>query len=73
MTVIGTSKAGGTDDEAALVAGARIGNPHSFEALVNRFEPKIYRLAKNITWNDSDAAEVAQDVFFPHETSREAE
>jgi len=64
MTVTETSKAGRNDDEAALVAEARSGNVSCFETLMRRYERKIYRLAKNITKNDSDAEEVTQESFF---------
>jgi RNA polymerase sigma-70 factor (ECF subfamily) len=64
MTVTETNKAGRNDDEAALVAEARSGNTTCFETLMRRYERKIYRLAKNITKNDSDAEEVTQESFF---------
>jgi RNA polymerase sigma-70 factor (ECF subfamily) len=64
MTVTETNKAGRNDDEAALVAGVRSGNTTCFEKLMRRYEQKIYRLAKNITKNDSDAEEVTQEAFF---------
>jgi RNA polymerase sigma-70 factor (ECF subfamily) len=52
-----------TDDEAKLVAGARRGEARCFEALMNRYERKIFRLAKNLTQNDSDAEDVMQEAF----------
>ncbi len=52
-----------TDDEAELVAGARRGDAGCFEVLVNRYERKIFRLAKNLTQNDSDAEDVMQEAF----------
>src|ERR1700739_4970713 len=64
MTVTETIKVSRNDDEAALVTGVRNGNTTCFETLVRRYEQKIYRLAKNITKNDSDAEEVAQEAFF---------
>jgi RNA polymerase sigma-70 factor (ECF subfamily) len=64
MTVTETSTAGRNDDEAALVAEAKSGNATCFETLMRRYERKIYRLAKNITKNDSDAEEVTQESFF---------
>ena len=64
ITVTETSKAGRNDDEAALVAEVRSGNTTCFETLMRRYERKIYRLAKNITKNDSDAEEVTQEAFF---------
>ena len=50
-------------DESALVAQAKAGNQNAFAELVNRYERKIYRLAKNITRNDEDAEDVLQDAF----------
>jgi RNA polymerase sigma-70 factor, ECF subfamily len=64
MTVTETSKAGRNNDETALVAAVRSGNTTCFETLMRRYERKIYRLAQNITKNDSDAEEVTQEAFF---------
>jgi len=50
-------------DESALVAQAKSGDQNAFAELVNRYERKIYRLAKNITRNDEDAEDVLQDAF----------
>ena len=41
----------------------RRGIKNAFAELVNRYERKIYRLAKNITQNDEDAEDVLQDAF----------
>ena len=50
-------------DESALVAQAKAGDQNAFAELVNKYERKIYRLAKNITRNDEDAEDVLQDAF----------
>jgi len=50
-------------DEAALIARARTGDAAAFTQLVNRYERKIYRLARHITQNDEDAEDVLQDAF----------
>jgi RNA polymerase sigma-70 factor (ECF subfamily) len=50
-------------DESTLVAQAKAGDQNAFAELVNRYERKIYRLAKNITRNDEDAEDVLQDAF----------
>ena len=50
-------------DESALVAQAKAGDQNAFGELVQRYERKIYRLAKNITQNDEDAEDVLQDAF----------
>ena len=49
--------------EAALVDRARQGDPTAFNELVNRYERKIYRMARNITQNDEDAEDILQDSF----------
>jgi RNA polymerase sigma-70 factor (ECF subfamily) len=50
-------------DESLLVAQAQDGDVHAFTELVNRYEHKIYRLAKNITQHDEDAEDVLQETF----------
>lgn len=51
------------DNEAQLVAAAKAGDLSAFEALVNRYERKIFRLGQNITQNREDAEDVMQDAF----------
>lgn len=50
-------------DEAPLVDRARSGDTAAFTELVNRYERKIFRLAKHITQNDEDAEDVLQETF----------
>jgi len=50
-------------DEAQLVDRAREGDAGAFTDLVNRYDRKIYRLAKNITQNSEDAEDVLQEAF----------
>jgi len=49
--------------DAALVARARQGDSTAFEQLVQKYERRIFRLAKNITNNDEDAEDVLQETF----------
>ena len=49
--------------EAAPVAQARDGDSSAFTELVNRYERKIFRLARHITQNEDDAQEILQDTF----------
>lgn len=51
------------DGEALLLAAARRGESAAFEALLARYEARIFRLAQNITRNREDAEEVVQDAF----------
>lgn len=62
MAETNISDAAGTD-ELQLVTRARTGDAAAFSSLVERYERKIYRLAKNITQNDEDAEDVLQDTF----------
>jgi RNA polymerase sigma-70 factor (ECF subfamily) len=50
-------------DEPALVARAKAGDEAAFAELVNRYERKIFRLAKNITRHEEDAEDVLQEAF----------
>jgi RNA polymerase sigma-70 factor (ECF subfamily) len=50
-------------DETELVERARSGDAAAFTELVNRYQRKIYRLAKHITQNDEDAEDVLQEAF----------
>jgi len=39
------------------------GRSNAFSELVNRYERKIYRMARNITQNNEDAEDILQDSF----------
>jgi RNA polymerase sigma-70 factor, ECF subfamily len=52
-----------TDEEPQLVLAAQRGDASCFEALVSRYERRIFRLAKNVVRDDSDAEEVMQDLL----------
>src|SRR6266567_1254267 len=51
------------DDEAAIVAQARLGDAKAFSELVRRYEGKIFRLALHVTQNREDAEDVLQEAF----------
>jgi RNA polymerase sigma-70 factor, ECF subfamily len=50
-----------TDEELALRAQA--GSERDFEALVSRYAPAVYRLARGITRGPQDAEDVVQETF----------
>jgi len=52
-----------TNEEQALVERAKAGDPQAFSRLVDKYERKIFRLAKHITQNDEDAEDVLQESF----------
>jgi RNA polymerase sigma-70 factor (ECF subfamily) len=60
---LAASAAAPADNEASLVAAAKAGDISAFEALVTRYERKIYRLAQHITQNNEDAEDVSQEAF----------
>ena len=51
------------NEEQALVDRARAGDMQAFTKLVDKYERKIFRLAKHITQNDEDAEDVLQESF----------
>jgi RNA polymerase sigma-70 factor (ECF subfamily) len=50
-----------TDEELAL--GAQGGSEQDFNALVDRYTPAVYRLARGITGGPQDAEDVVQETF----------
>jgi RNA polymerase sigma-70 factor (ECF subfamily) len=50
-------------DDATLVVRARDGDLAAFEALVHRYQKRIYQLALRMTRNSGDAEDIAQEVF----------
>lgn len=50
-------------DEAVLIEQAKAGEQDAFATLLERYERKILRLARNITQNDEDAEDVLQEAF----------
>ena len=49
--------------DALLVDRLRDGDTAALEMLMERYGPRVYRLAQGITRNEADAQEVVQDVF----------
>jgi RNA polymerase sigma-70 factor, ECF subfamily len=50
-------------DESALVARARAGDADAFSELVEHYDRRVFRMAKQITQNDDDAEDVLQETF----------
>ena len=48
---------------ALLVARAKAGAPHAFDALVRRYRKRIFALALHLSGSESEADDIAQDVF----------
>ena len=52
------------DQDAALVAGLRRGDPQAMEQLVETFADRVYRLTFRITGSREDAEEATQDALW---------
>jgi RNA polymerase sigma-70 factor (ECF subfamily) len=48
---------------ALLVARAKAGEAHAFDALVRRYRKRIFALALHLSGSESDADDIVQDVF----------
>ena len=59
----GRSRTMRVEAELTLVERLRGGDTAALEGLMERFAPRVYRLAYGITRNAADAEEVVQDVF----------
>jgi RNA polymerase sigma-70 factor, ECF subfamily len=60
---VGTSTVVTGFDETELVAKAKAGDPTAFTELVNHYDRRVFRMAKQITQNDEDAEDVLQETF----------
>ena len=58
-----TSTIAPTFDESALVARAKAGDATAFAELVNHYDRRVFRMAKQITQNEEDAEDVLQETF----------
>ena len=59
--VANTGQAGFLESE--LLEQVKAGDEKAFEAIVDRYSARIYRIGRTITGNPEDAEEVVQDVF----------
>jgi RNA polymerase sigma-70 factor, ECF subfamily len=48
---------------ALLVARAKAGEPHAFDALVRRYRKRIFAFALHLSGTETDADDIVQDVF----------
>jgi RNA polymerase sigma-70 factor, ECF subfamily len=70
MTAISSTEFTATGDatppdevDSVLVIRCQAGDHHAFEPLVTRYRGKIYAMIVNMTGNDADAWDLAQEVF----------
>jgi RNA polymerase sigma-70 factor, ECF subfamily len=60
---VSTSTVATTFDESALVTRAKAGDAGAFAELVNHYDRRVFRMAKQITQNEEDAEDVLQETF----------
>jgi RNA polymerase sigma-70 factor (ECF subfamily) len=60
---VSTSTVASGFDESALVARAQAGDTNAFSELVEHYDRRVFRMAKQITQNDDDAEDVLQETF----------
>jgi RNA polymerase sigma-70 factor, ECF subfamily len=60
---VSTVPASAVFDESALVERARAGDAAAFSELVEHYDRRVFRMAKQITQNDDDAEDVLQETF----------
>jgi len=60
---VSTSTVSSGFDETALVARAKAGDTAAFSELVQQYDRRVFRMAKQITQNDEDAEDVLQETF----------
>ena len=51
------------DDEAALIQAVKAGDVAAFEAVVEKYDRQVFRIANHITQHPEDAEDVAQETF----------
>jgi RNA polymerase sigma-70 factor (ECF subfamily) len=51
------------EEEKALILAAQRGDLQAFEALVHRYEKKVYWIAFNLVGDENDARDLTQDTF----------
>jgi RNA polymerase sigma-70 factor, ECF subfamily len=60
---VSTTSASPVFDESALVTAAKSGDMTAFSDLVQHYDRRVFRMAKQITQNDDDAEDVLQETF----------
>lgn len=60
---VSTSAISPVFDESALVTRAKAGDASAFSELVQHYDRRVFRMAKQITQNDDDAEDVLQEAF----------
>jgi RNA polymerase sigma-70 factor (ECF subfamily) len=63
LSILASSQAGVSDEDARILRGLRAGIESAYEELLERYEQPVYNLVYRLLGNQSDACDVVQDVF----------
>jgi RNA polymerase sigma-70 factor (ECF subfamily) len=65
MPPISSNPERGRSEDAALVARARAGDGAAFDALVGRYQDRVFNMALRMRHHREDALDTAQEIFLP--------
>lgn len=64
MTIATVSTNHANDPEQEWIIGIRAGEPHAFEALMRRYNRRLYRVARSILKDDAEAEDALQEAYW---------
>jgi RNA polymerase sigma-70 factor (ECF subfamily) len=63
LSILAGSQAGVSEEDARILRGLRAGIEGAYEELIERYEQPVYNVAYRLLGNQTDACDVAQEVF----------
>ena len=63
LSILAGSQAGVSEEDARILRGLRAGIETAYEELIERYEQPVYNVAYRLLGNQTDACDVAQEVF----------
>lgn len=63
LSILAGGSQGLSEEEARIVRGLRAGIEEAYEELIDRFEQQLYGMTYRLLGNQTDAADVVQEVF----------
>jgi RNA polymerase sigma-70 factor (ECF subfamily) len=63
LSIVASSQAGVSDEDARILRGLRAGIEGAYEELIGRYEQPVYNIAYRLLGSQTDACDVVQEVF----------
>jgi RNA polymerase sigma-70 factor, ECF subfamily len=63
LSILAGAQSGVSQEDARILRGLRAGIDDAYEELIDRFQQPVYNIVFRLLGNQSDAADVVQDVF----------